>query len=235
MIRRKLCLEDIDDVILLWMSEHGVPWTLKNDHAFFWFWENAAVNNNGCIQLLVKVQNPEWDKEHTPKKTAPKSPQVRRSPRLEGKNNKSVGGSSARKLFGQDCSQPIQASVVGDNLRRGTSSKPVLVDEEPVQVDDDWDEDYWLQKLKENDEIVVQLENKEVDECHPVEDPEAAAAAAYNSDEDNEDASDVEHVGDEDDSSDDGAEVNEEGTKCSYPLIFFFNGCVMEMVSMVVC
>ncbi|KAI3965332.1 hypothetical protein MKW92_013245, partial [Papaver armeniacum] len=52
MVHRKLCLEDINDVALLWMSEHGGPWTLKNDHAFFWFWENAVVNGNGFIELI---------------------------------------------------------------------------------------------------------------------------------------------------------------------------------------
>ncbi|KAI3861301.1 hypothetical protein MKW92_022096, partial [Papaver armeniacum] len=90
MVHRKLCLEDIDDVALLWMSEHGVPWTLKNDHAFSRFWENVVVNGNGFIELIVKVSNPEWDKEVTPKKTTSKSPQVRRSPRLGGDMNKSA-------------------------------------------------------------------------------------------------------------------------------------------------
>lgn len=180
----------------------------KNDHAFFWFWENAVVNSNGFIELAVKVHNLDWDKEVTPKKAVSKSPQVRRILRFGGDKNISVGGSTARKLFGQGSSQPTQESVVGDNLRGRSNSTPVQVDGEPVEVDDDFDQEYWLNKMKENDETVIQLENKEVDECHPVEDPEAATS--YNSDEDNEDASDAEHVGDEntdednDDSSDDG-------------------------------
>ncbi|KAI3861300.1 hypothetical protein MKW92_022095, partial [Papaver armeniacum] len=57
--------------------------------------------------------------------------------------------------------------------------------------DDYFDEEYWLKKMKENDELVIQIENKEVDECHPVEDPEAATA--YNTDEDDEVTSDAEN------------------------------------------
>ncbi|XP_026438072.1 uncharacterized protein LOC113336639 [Papaver somniferum] len=124
----------------------------------------------------------------------------------------------SRKLFGKGSSQPTQESVVGDNLRGRSNSTLVQVDGEPIEIDDDFDPEYWLKKMKENDEIAIQLENKEVDECHPVEDPKAAAA--YNSDEDNEDASDAEHVGDEttdednDDSSDDGVELNDQGKEC---------------------
>ncbi|RZC86327.1 hypothetical protein C5167_007512 [Papaver somniferum] len=178
MVHKKLHLEDIDGVALLWISEHVVPWTLKNDHAFFWFWENVIVNGNDFIQLIVKVNNSEWNKEVTPKKTTSKSPQVRRSSRLGCDKNQSAGGCSARKLFGHGSSQPTQTSVVGDNVREGSSNTPV--------VDDDYfDEEHWY------DELVIQVENKEVDECHPVEDHEAVVA--YNTDEDNEDTSNAEN------------------------------------------
>ncbi|XP_026431706.1 uncharacterized protein LOC113328927 isoform X2 [Papaver somniferum] len=120
----------------------------------------------------VQVNNSEWNKEVTPKKTTSKSPQVRRSSRLGCDKNQSAGGCSARKLFGHGSSQPTQTSVVGDNVREGSSNTPV--------VDDDYfDEEHWY------DELVIQVENKEVDECHPVEDHEAVVA--YNTDEDNED------------------------------------------------
>lgn len=99
MVHRKLCLEDIDEVILMWISDNGHPWTLKNDQCFFWFWDNVVVNGNGFIQLVVKIKNPEWDV--TPKKSVSKSPQVRRSPKLGGDKNKSDDGGTARKLFGQ--------------------------------------------------------------------------------------------------------------------------------------
>ncbi|KAI3948601.1 hypothetical protein MKW92_033997, partial [Papaver armeniacum] len=179
MVHRRLCLEDIDEVILMWISKDGHKLTLKNDQSFFWFWDNDVVNGNVFIQLVVKIKNPEWEvtpkKTITPKKTVSKSPdQVRRIPRLVGEKNKSVGGATSRKLFGQGSSQPTQASVIGDNLREGSSSTPVQVDEELFEVDDEFfNEEYWLKKMKEKelDETVIQLENKELDECHPVEDP----------------------------------------------------------------
>ncbi|KAI3935760.1 hypothetical protein MKX01_032944 [Papaver californicum] len=146
----------MDTLSFLWISENGAPWILKNDHSFFWFWEKAQVNDHGCIEFLLKVENPELVNDNkrsamnTPKKkTISKSPQVRRIPRLT-KNNKSEASSTTKKLFGHD-----------DNLRGGSSSKPIVLDDKPVVVDEE-----------------------EFDESHPVEDPEAAAA--YNSDEDNE-------------------------------------------------
>ncbi|KAI3930841.1 hypothetical protein MKX01_037287 [Papaver californicum] len=208
MVHKKLCLEDIDIVSLLWMSENGVSWILKN---------------HGCIELFVKVESPELanDNERSvmntiKKKTMSKSPQVRRSPRLTEKN-KSATSSTANKLFGHD-----------ENLRGGSSFKPVVVDDEPVEVDDEpvvnvkpvvvdeegFDQEYCLRKCKESNNCVVQLQNIELDECHPVEDPETATA--YNSDEDNEDDIEFEYgktfnteKNDNDDSSHDGTKVND--------------------------
>ncbi|XP_026378907.1 uncharacterized protein LOC113273389 [Papaver somniferum] len=79
-------------------------------------------------------------------------------------------------------------------------------------------------KEKQLDETIIQLENKELDECHPVEDPEATAT--YNSDEDSEDSSDAESenaVEDNDDVSDDGAEVNDQGRRltCHFNVFAF--------------
>ncbi|KAI3996857.1 hypothetical protein MKX01_021133 [Papaver californicum] len=101
------CIENINTVSLLWMSENGAPWILKNDHSFFWFWEKAKVNDHGCIELLVKVENPELANDNkrsmmnTPKKKTvmSKSPQVRRSPRLT-KKKKNASSFTAKKLFG---------------------------------------------------------------------------------------------------------------------------------------
>lgn len=37
MVHMKICLEDIDDLVFLWTSGHGVPWTLKMIMPFFGF------------------------------------------------------------------------------------------------------------------------------------------------------------------------------------------------------
>ncbi|XP_026428015.1 uncharacterized protein LOC113323881 [Papaver somniferum] len=78
--------------------------------------------------------------------------------------------------------------------------------------------------MKENDDLVIQLENKEVHECHLVEDPEAAAT--YNSDEEAEDTSDDENEStyeDNDDSDNDGVEVNDQGKEGEEDLEYYNN------------
>ncbi|RZC87256.1 hypothetical protein C5167_029808 [Papaver somniferum] len=104
--------------------------------------------NEDISSMTSTIKEKDWDKEVTPKKTVSKSPEVRISPRFGGEKNKIVGGSSARKLFGQGGSEPTQKSVVGDNLRKISSSTP-------VEVDDDFDKEYWLNNMKENDKTKI--------------------------------------------------------------------------------
>lgn len=220
MVIARLCLEeDVDTVAFLWMSGNGSTCTLKKDSTLMWWWDHAKVNEKGCIELKVKITVPGWANEgyvtpkKTPvsKKTASKSPAtVRKSPRVAANKNK-----SARNLFGfsdsGDCSHPTPETVVLDE-------EPNVVHVQPEEEQLDKDDDLV------DDDFVVQLENRDVDECHPVEDPEKAAA--YSSDEDNEEAMEKEFVnnrnkqqndgdnGDEGNCNEDDGDNGDEGITC---------------------
>lgn len=176
----KLCLEEDEDTLsLLWVSESGYPCQVKTEALFFWFWDHAKVNDKGCIQLICKVLSPAWA-NNTPKRAVSKSPKspapTRRSPRLNTMKN----NSARKKLFG-DLGGSSNKPVVLDE-ETGVQEEPEVVDAAVGDNEEEFDQAYWAEKLKDDD-FIIQLENTELDECHPVEDPEKAAA--YSSDEDN--------------------------------------------------
>lgn len=118
----------------MWMNNE-VGYSLMNDEDCFTFWLKAELNDNGCIELQVRVFNPVWDtlqgiKNTSNKTRVSKSPTipVRRSPRLNGKGVTTTA--KKENLFGEAGS---------------SSTKPVVLDNdediEDIQMGAAQDED----------------------------------------------------------------------------------------------
>ncbi|XP_026452312.1 uncharacterized protein LOC113352746 [Papaver somniferum] len=235
MLRVKLNIDETEIPNLYWTIDPCLPEYLITNEDFFKFWEHVVPDDKGFICLQMSVMNSEFRNDNdfikaameqpvvtideTPKK-APKriakkpvskeksikiSP-TRRSPRFhaQSKNENSNGGASRKLLFmdllneveSQGFSCLSQATVVG------SSSTPV----------DNFNHDYWVDEVTNTAAGDNTDANTTVDECHPIEDPNAPPI--FDSDEENdidyEDIVKTYKVGDESSDSSSSEKDNEE-------------------------
>ncbi|KAI3905061.1 hypothetical protein MKX01_017307, partial [Papaver californicum] len=128
------------------------------------------------------------------KKIVSKHVPVRRSPRLKDKENEKISvepQGASRQLFTDLVDELGSQSCISQASVVGSSCQPVeVIDEEPVEViAEEFNHEFWVNTtLNFNEKDNVQLENIDLDECHPIENP--IAPFIFESDEENVDFSD---------------------------------------------
>ncbi|KAI3933366.1 hypothetical protein MKW98_006725, partial [Papaver atlanticum] len=185
-----------------------LPECLVTNEDFFKFWNNAISDDVDFIRLTMSISNSEFGDDdffnaameapvitidETPKKTrnTPKKPVSKEKPNLPRRSPRKL---CFVDLLNQVESGPclIQVTRVGNNSTQGSS--------QPSK--EKFNHDYWVNVTQGStshnttqgntvdngtefeDEDNVQLENLELDECNPVEDPDAPLI--FDSNEDNE-------------------------------------------------
>ncbi|KAI3948182.1 hypothetical protein MKX01_014781, partial [Papaver californicum] len=181
---------------LAWMQDPCLPFSLVHNGHFLNFWDEAVPDDKEFISLTL-FGDGSLNIDETPKKinkTKPKNPvslekPVRRSPRFQVEKlveNSHQQRGPSRKLSFTDLLNEMEGnSCVSEASKVGSSSEP---------IQENFDNDYWVHTatqgstvedgVKDTDnEDNVHLSNTELDECHPIEDPNAPDI--FDSDEDN--------------------------------------------------
>ncbi|KAI3877827.1 hypothetical protein MKX03_002034 [Papaver bracteatum] len=186
MVYKHLSMDVKEKFKLYWFKDPCMPEPLLNNDDFDNFWEDSYVNEEGCICLWMGMKDTVFGTpKSTPKKRVSKKTTPRRSPRLNNVDKSTEGVS--RKLSFVDLQQQPEDVPISKHSHASSSgcsqSKPV----QAIDLDDDvFDVGHWVNatnkvKFVENLEN-IQLENININECHPIEDPDAPPL--YDSDDD---------------------------------------------------
>ncbi|KAI3989377.1 hypothetical protein MKX01_001546, partial [Papaver californicum] len=190
-LRVRLGLNEEFVLHLSWVQDPCLPFSLVHNEHFLKFWDEVVPDDKDFISLNLFVLNSEFGdgslnidetpkkiNKTKPKKSVSKEKPVRMSPRFQ-----------------------VVSQVENSHQQRGPSRKLSFTDFEASKVGSSseprqkkFDHDYWVHTatqgstvedgVKDTDnEDNVHLLNTELDECHPIEDPNAHDM--FNSDEDN--------------------------------------------------